>query len=174
MARKRKLPKNSLAVILLGLIVILVVGVLLYLYSNFQPQAHTQSIYFFKNGNLAKVSRPFKINLPPLENAIKALLTGPNPNESLQGITTQIPGGTRLLNVKVDAKTAILNFSRQLENYGGGTDRLKGIIQQIVFTATETPGINQAWIWMEGQKELVFGGEGLVLDHPLSRGNFAN
>jgi len=43
------------------------------------------------------------------------------------------------------------------------------MIGQIVYTITEVPGIKKVWIKMEGEKELVLGGEGLVIDRPLSR-----
>jgi spore germination protein GerM len=80
-----------------------------------------------------------------------------------------VPRGTRALSFKVRGKTVIVNFSRELEKYGGGSTRLQGMIAQIVYTATDVPGIEKAWIWMEGEKELVLGGEGLILDRPLGR-----
>ena len=46
---------------------------------------------------------------------------------------------------------------------------VEGIVAQLVYTATGLPGVEQAWLWVEGQSEVVLGGEGLVLDHPLSR-----
>ena len=115
------------------------------------------------------VERPLDANEALLTKAFAELLSGPSETEKAQGISTQIPAGTKVLNILVKDEIVIVNFNRKLESYGGGSARLEGMIAQIVYTATEVPGVKKAWIWMEGKKELVLGGEGLVLDKPLSR-----
>lgn len=138
------------------------------------PQQRTEiKVYFFKDNQLFAVERPLKPDEAPLNSALRELLAGPREEDSLRGIETQIPKGTKLIYVKVRGNTAIVNLSRELENYGGGSTRLQGIVAQIIYTATDVPGIDKAWIWMEGEKELVLGGEGLILDHPLGRKDVA-
>jgi spore germination protein GerM len=133
------------------------------------PAANLVRIYFFSGDKLIPVPRPLAPTTAPLKQAIMELLGGPLPDETEQGVKTLVPAGTRLLHLYVKNGVAILNFNRKLENYGGGTDRIKGVIAQIVYTATEVAGVEKAWIWIEGNKELVLGGEGLVLDKPLGR-----
>lgn len=114
---------------------------------------------------MVAVERPLGADEEPLPKAMAELLSGPKE----AGLSTQIPTGTKILRLQVKKGTAILDFNRKLESYGGGSARVEGMIAQIVYTATEVPGIEKVWIWIEGEKEIVLGGEGLVLDRPLSR-----
>ncbi len=140
-----------------------------YLWVALQPKGTAVKVYFFKGEKLTAVERPLSANEAPLSKALTELISGPSETERGQGISTQIPRGTKVLSMLIKDDIAIINFNRKLENYGGGSARLEGMIAQIVYTATEVPGIKKVWIWMEGEKELVLGGEGLVLDKPLSR-----
>ncbi len=130
--------------------------------------------YFFKNEKLLAVERRLDPAKPQLPQAIEALLAGPTTEESRAGITTGLPPGVKLRLTKTDRSLAIIDLDRSLENYGGGSTKIEGIIAQLVYTATEVPGIEQAWIWVEGQRDIVLGGEGLVLDRPLGRQDVKN
>ena len=125
--------------------------------------------YFFKGDRLAAVERRPSPDQSPLKQALEATLAGPTAREMAAGFTTQIPPAVKLRSVKVAGGVAIIDLSRELEDYGGGSARVEGIVAQLVYAATEIPGIEKAWLWIEGQGEVVLGGEGLVLDHPLSR-----
>jgi len=140
-----------------------------YFWALLQQKPPSVKVYFYKGDKLFAVERTLNAGEAPLQRAIGELLAGPSPDEKLEGITTQLPAGTRVLRLRVKDQVAIIDFNRKLEAYGGGSARLEGMIAQIVYTATEIPGIEKVWIWMEGEKELVLGGEGLVLDKPLSR-----
>ena len=130
-------------------------------------------VYFLKGEKLFAVERKLAANEAPLTKAIAELLAGPSQEEQGQGIFTELPAGTRCLGIKVKGRIAILNFNRKIGEFNGGAARLRGMIAQIIYTATEVAGIDRSWIWVEGQKEVVLGGEGLVLDQPLSRAEFA-
>jgi len=97
---------------------------------------------------------------------MKELLAGPKPEE---GASSELPRGVKILGIKVRGQTAMIDFNHKLEDCGGGSARLQGMIAQIVYTATDVPGVEKAWILIEGKKEVVLGGEGLVLDRPLGR-----
>ena len=129
----------------------------------------TVRVYFFKGDRLAAVERRQSPDQPPLKQALEETLAGPTAREMDAGFTTQIPPAVKLRAVKIKGRVAIIDLSRELEDYGGGSARVEGIVAQLVYTATELPGIDQAWLWIEGQSQVVLGGEGLVLDHPLSR-----
>ena len=147
------------------IIVILIIAALAYFFSAPRSGLSIKA-YFMKEGKLCAFKRPLGPSQSPLQSAILELLAGPKPEEEAN---SELPHGLKLLGLKVKGRTAIINFSRQLEDYGGGSARLRGMIAQIVYTATEVPGVDKVWIWVEGKKEIVLGGEGLVLDHPLSR-----
>jgi hypothetical protein len=130
--------------------------------------------YFYKDEKIIAARRPLTPGLSPLKQAMEALLAGPSEQEKNDGLTTMIPSGVKVLQVKADKAVAIIDLSRQLEEYGGGSTKVEGIVAQLVYTATELPGIDKAWIWVEGQRSVVLGGEGLVLDRPLGRQDVKN
>ena len=142
---------------------------LAYLLIGTGREAPAVKIYFYQRDTLTAFSRPLSPDQAPLAQALAALLAGPNEPERAAGVKTTIPPGTRAINYKTNGGTAIITFNRRLEDYGGGSSRVEGMIGQIVYTITEVPGIKKVWIKMEGEKELVLGGEGLVIDRPLSR-----
>ena len=50
-----------------------------------------------------------------------------------------------------------------------GSASLRALVQQVVFTASEEPGIVRVLITQNGGREAVIGGEGLVVDRPQTR-----
>jgi len=167
------MKKRQKKLIITGLSAAVVVALIIVAAALFFPKEKKTevAIYFYQNEKLVETKRPLRLDESPLKKAFTELLAGPRLAEREAGLSTLIPARTRLLSLRVKGGTAIVNLSRQLENYGGGSNRLEGLIAQIVYTGTALPGINKVWIWMEGEKELVLGGEGLVLDRPLSRKN---
>lgn len=166
MTKKKK--RRRLAILLIAALAI-GVAVAIGLFWLTREKPHTVKVYFLKGDRLVAVERPLKPNESPLRKTVTELLSGPSAKEKEAGYSSLLPAGVKVLGIKAQDKTAIVDFNRRLEAYGGGTARLEGMIAQIVYTITDVPGIEKAWIWMEGEKEIVLGGEGLVLDHPLSR-----
>ena len=136
-------------------------------------KAPSVQVYFFQADKPCAVSRPLPPDQAPLEVAMAELLKGPNEGEKAAGFSTQLPAGIKVRLIKAEREIAIIDFSGRLEAYGGGSNRVEGLVAQIVYTATAVPGISKAWIWLAGEKEVVLGGEGLVLDKPLGRGDLA-
>lgn len=169
---KKKTPgakaKKNNFYLTLAIAVVALIGV--FIWANWQTgKAPTIKTYFFKDEKLFAVERKQNPDLPPLKQAIEELLAGPTQQEQRDGVSTMLPAGVKLIQVKTDKTVAIIDLGKQLEDYGGGSAKVEGIVAQIVYTATAIPGIDKAWIWVEGQHEVVLGGEGLVLDHPLGR-----
>jgi germination protein M len=127
------------------------------------------ALYFFKAGKLVAVQRDYKGVKPIPAIALEFLLAGPNAEEAQKGYYSQIPSGVRMLGVLVENKIARANFSRELEEYGGGAARVQGMVRQIVYTLTEFSQISKARILIEGQEREYLGAEGYVIDHPLGR-----
>ncbi|WP_324717081.1 GerMN domain-containing protein [Carboxydochorda subterranea] len=124
---------------------------------------------------MVRVERPAPPASAPEDRvrlAIQAMLQGPSPGEtSGQSLYTQIPEGTRLLSVRLQGETAFLNFSREFEQTGG-TQRLAGMLRQVVFTATAVPPVRKVVLLVEGEQVGTethpFTGDGLLFGE-LSR-----
>lgn len=127
------------------------------------------SIYFFKEDKLVPVARELPTVENPVSVAIDQLLKGPSDTETSQGIMTEIPNGTRAIDVSVVGDTAIINFNSRLAEYGGGTATVRGILAQIVYTATDVRGVKKVILKLEGNDQFTLGSEGYTVDHPLDR-----
>jgi spore germination protein GerM len=125
-------------------------------------------VYFFQKEKLIPVSRELPTNENPVMIAIDQLLRGPNEQEVANGFTTKIQAGTRSRNVDVEGHTAIVDFNSSLVEFDGGTDEAKGIVAQIVYTATDVRGVKQVILKLQGSDQFIMG-PGYVIDHPLTR-----
>ena len=126
-------------------------------------------VYFFKNGGMVAVERKAKPAIPLEESAVRQLLKGPSIIERSKGYFTEIPKNTRFSSIKREGNIAKVDFTKELELYGGGTATVKGLLSQIVFTLTDLEGIEKVQILVNGKEEVALGGEGYIIDKPLSR-----
>lgn len=75
--------------------------------------------------------------------------------------------------VRIDGDLATVDFVVPLGDWGtAGSAGTRAFIQQIVYTASEEPGIRRVLITENGQQAVV-GGEGVVVDHPVAREDVA-
>jgi hypothetical protein len=75
--------------------------------------------------------------------------------------------------VKVDADMVAVDFAVPAGDWGtAGSAGTRAFIQQLVYTATEEPGIRRLLITENGQQAII-GGEGVVIDHPATREDVA-
>lgn len=139
-----------------------------------QPgQEQTANIYWLKdNGtNLALAPQPVKIAAAQpnqvLEKAFENLLAGPTEGSD----STTIPQGTKLLGLKVNNDEVRVNLSEDFTS-GGGSSSMMGRVGQVVYTATTLNPNAKVYIDVNGKKLDVLGGEGVVLDQPLTRESF--
>ncbi len=131
------------------------------------------NIYFTTTtGGIKKISRELPQNKTKTAFAIEELLKGPDFKERQQGTSSEIPKGTKILSVKETENSVIIDLSDEFQ-YGGGTEsqytRLKQLINTIVGLKLSKP----AYLYLNGQKAEVIGGEGIILTQPLS-GNSLN
>lgn len=103
--------------------------------------------------------------------AINALLAGPSPADSSAGLNTSIPTGTRLLGVSIANGTATVDLTGTFES-GGGSLSMVGRLAQVTYTATQFPTVSRVNFRLDGKPVTVFGGEGIILDHPATRADF--
>lgn len=104
-----------------------------------------------------------------LETALERLLAGPRD----EAYTTEIPQGTRLRKVSVREDGIHIDLSSDF-TAGGGTLSMTGRVAQVLHTATSLNPDASVWLDVDGEPLEVLGGEGLILDRPLTRQGFAN
>jgi hypothetical protein len=76
----------------------------------------------------------------------------------------------RLRSVTIDGDLVTIDYHVPDEDWGvDGSTSLRALVQQLVFTASEEPGIVRVMITQNGEAGAIIGGEGLVIDHPQTR-----
>lgn len=98
--------------------------------------------------------------------AIQSLIAGPKQNERAKGVYSEIPAGTRILSVNETADKVVINLNSEFEQ-GGGTESIYKRLNQIIKTAkrnTEKP----VYLYLNGNKAEVIGGEGIMITQPLN------
>lgn len=137
-------------------------------------EAETMNVSVYYCGPDEKVW-PFPRQVPKSlaggEAAIEALLEGLTDAEKEAGFTTCIPAGTTVRGVRIADKVATVDLSSEYAS-GGGTLSMGLRLAQLVFTITQFPEVESVVLELEGQPVEVFGGEGIVLDGPLTRADY--
>lgn len=131
------------------------------------------NVFFIgQNENREEVYRAVKRNYDPdidgtkLEYAIDSLINGPNMNERKKGVYTEIPSATSIIYIKELPDKAIINLSSHFAA-GGGTDSLYKRLYQIIKTAKLNSDV-PVYLYIEGERADVIGGEGIMITQPLS------
>ena len=98
--------------------------------------------------------------------AINSLVLGPKPNEKAKGVYTEIPSGTSVISIKEMPDKVIINLSANFEK-GGGTDSIYKRLYQLIKTSKHNSDV-PVYLYIEGQRADVIGGDGIMLNQPLS------
>lgn len=103
--------------------------------------------------------------------ALRALLRGPTAAERARGIRSALPGGARLVRLRVARGTATVDLA-------GGSRRTWAVggfyaTAQVVYTLTARPGIERVWMRVDGRRCCVFDHQGRPFARPLTRAVFA-
>lgn len=102
---------------------------------------------------------------------LETLLAGVPGPYAEAGDTTTIPEGTELLGIDFRGDALYVDLSSEFES-GGGSLSMQMRIAQIVYTATQFEGVDAARITIEGEMVDTIGGEGIMVDRPLTRRDF--
>lgn len=141
-----------------------------------QPsQAQKVEVYWLDNVNNSIELVPSTISLDEdieseqeiLNEAFDRLLAGPSDSD----YASSIPEETELREISVKADGVHVDLSEEF-TFGGGSASMMGRVAQILYTATSLDPDTQVWLEVEGEPLEVLGGEGLLLDRPLTRQNF--
>ena len=86
---------------------------------------------------------------------------------------TDVPDGTRLLGLSIKNGVATVDLSAEFES-GGGKASILGRLAQVVYTLTQFSSVDAVNFELDGQPVTVFGGAGVVLDHPVGREDYTD
>ena len=133
-----------------------------------------QSVYlYFVDGE--GLSEPVERELATpagLVAALDALIEGPTEEEASTGLTSVIPAETVILGSDLTNGVLQVNLAEgTLEQIEGALQSLA--IAQLVFTATELPGVDWLWVLIEGEPRALPTDEGDV-EAPVGRVHYAS
>ncbi len=129
-------------------------------------------LFYVKEGLSAK-SIIRAVDTPQVAtNAIRALIEGPTPAEQDTELSTSIPADTLLLGLTIEDGLATIDLSREFE-VGGGSFNILSRLAQVVYTLTQFPTVDEVLFHIDGKAIEVFSGEGVVLEDPVDRDDYA-
>jgi germination protein M len=136
-----------------------------------EPQTVTYQVWFAQGESLFVTYRTQDATPRVGAAALEALLAGPSEFEQGYGLTTAVPEGTEFLGLTIYDGIAHVDLSSEYES-GGGTLSMSMRLAQVVYTLTQFPTVNGVVFSLDGQPIDVLGGEGIVIDHPLTRRDY--
>lgn len=86
-------------------------------------------------------------------------------------LSSGIPIGTTLRSLKVKSDSIYVDLSKAFTS-GGGSSSMIGRLAQVLYTATSLNPKAKVFLSVEGKPLTVLGGEGLIIDQPLTRSQF--
>ena len=88
-------------------------------------------------------------------------------------VGTAIPADTRLLGIDIRDGLATVDLSAEFES-GGGSRSMFLRLGQVVYTMTQFPTVTSVRFRLDGEPLEVFSAEGIVLDKPVTREDYAD
>lgn len=104
--------------------------------------------------------------------AVYALINGPKPEEKQKGVYTEIPHSAQVINISELGDRVIVNLNSSFVN-GGGADSLYKRLYQLIKTVKLNSHL-PVYLYIDGQKADVVGGEGIMISQPLSNSSLEN
>lgn len=137
------------------------------------------NIYFIgKNENNEEVYKAVKrvynkeIDGSQIRFAVNELIKGPKQKERAKGVYTEIPSDSEVINISELSDKVVVNLNSAYVT-GGGTDSLYKRLYQLIKTAKLNSKL-PVYLFIDGQRADVVGGEGIMLSQPLSNSSLEN
>ena len=137
------------------------------------------NIYFIgKNENNEEVYKAVKrvynkeIDGSQIRFAVNELIKGPKQEEHAKGVYTAIPSDSEVINISELSDKVIVNLNSAYVT-GGGTDSLYKRLYQLIKTVKLNSKL-PVYLFIDGQRADVVGGEGIMLSQPLSNSSLEN
>lgn len=131
----------------------------------------TLRVYFTRDEKMSAASRVIPTTQQVGAAAMRALLEGPTEVERAYGAVSNIPEGTTFLGLTIDDGIATVDLSKEYSS-GGGSLSMFTRLAEVVFTLTQFPTVEGVSFKLDGEPIDVLGGEGIIIDHPLTRADF--
>jgi hypothetical protein len=140
-----------------------------------EPSGETMTfeVWFARGDRLFVVHRTVPASPRVGAAALGALLAGPSEEERAAGVSTAVPEGSELLDLAVEGGLATADLSGAFGS-GGGSLSVRMRLAQLVYTLTQFPTVDGVALELDGRRVEVFPAEGLVLDAPMVRADFAD
>lgn len=103
-----------------------------------------------------------------LKESFRRLLLLAPQTGSAPNVSSAIPPGTQLRNLTVKGDTVTVDLSQEFIT-GGGAASMQGRLGQAIYTATSLNPNAKVFLLVEGKPLETLGGEGLVIDQPITR-----
>jgi hypothetical protein len=138
-----------------------------------KPDQLSLQVWFTRDNGLVGVRRTHPPTQLVATAAMKALLDGPTADERSDGLTSSVPPGTRLLGIAIHDGLATVDLTSEYQS-GGGALSMQTRLGQVVYTLTQFPTVQKVRFRLDGSPVNVFSSEGIVLDHPVGRSDYAD
>ena len=104
--------------------------------------------------------------------AVNALVRGPKQDEKIRGVYTEVPMDSKVINISESSDKVIVNLNSAFVT-GGGTESLYKRLYQLIKTVKLNSNL-PVYLYIDGQRADVVGGEGIMLSQPLSNTSLDN
>lgn len=133
------------------------------------PDARSAILFFLEAPDrLASLTRELESSRP---STVLETLVSTTSADLESGFTTAIPPGTEVLDVDVDDQVLTIDLSEEFSSIQG--EGAIAAVAQIVFTATELPGVHSVAFQVEGEDIQVSDQTGAQQDEPVTRFDYA-
>jgi germination protein M len=133
--------------------------------------SRTYEVWFTRGERLRNEMRSGPQTSAVGTEALRLLLAGPTADESIGGVGTVIPDGTKLLGLKVEDGIATVDLSHEYGS-GGGSLSLRMRLAQVVYTLTQFDTVHGVSFELDGKPVDALSGDGIILDRPQRRSDF--
>jgi immunoglobulin-like protein involved in spore germination/sporulation and spore germination protein len=130
-------------------------------------------VWFVKDETLQASSRTAERTAAVGKLSLTALLEGPSSAEQEIGLETAIPSDTHLVGLEVDDGEATVDLTPAYES-GRGSLSMRMRLAQVVYTLTQFPTVSNVSFQLDGEPVTTFSAEGIVMEGPLGREDFAD
>jgi hypothetical protein len=137
------------------------------------PTLLSLEAWFTRGDGLVAVRRTHSPTPMVATAAVNALLDGPTADEHASGLTSEVPAGTKLLGIAIRNGVATVDLTSEYQS-GGGSHSMQTRLGQVVYTLTQFPTVQKVRFRIDGTPVNVFSSEGIVLDHPVGRADYAD
>lgn len=137
------------------------------------------NVYFIgKNEHQEEVYKAVKrvynkdIDGSKVKFSVYSLINGPKPEEQKRGIYTEIPHDSQVISIREYNDKVIVNLNSSFVQ-GGGADSLYKRLYQLIKTV-KLNTLLPVYLYIDGQRADVVGGEGIMITQPLSNSSLEN